>query len=625
MATPMLVRLRPSLLRNGRALPGARTVQLMVSEGMAASMAPVGVQVRAKTDAKAPAGGDKKKVQPLSFGIVTRVKDGVAFARDLGFASFGELVIFVPSPSRLKALQAATAGAVNYVDGMIVGLERDLTSVVILGNERLVKVGDRILARKGIIAVNVGVGLLGRVLNPLGNPIDDKNRPIDLDASPVDASHRLYFTGDVKLGYRRPVEVEAPGIIARKSVNKPLLTGISSVDSMVPIGLGQRELIIGDRQVGKSAIALDLMLNQAFLNERLRWNEDSEEEQVNKLLPAKPCFCIYVGVGQKQSTIARVAKILRKPRHLYERRFLDDTKEAPFAFQPINYSIVVASISSDSAPLQYLAPYAGASMGEYFRDNGSNAVIIYDDLSKQAVAYRQMSLLLRRPPGREAYPGDVFYLHSRLLERAAQLSDKLGGGSMTALPVVETMANDVSAYIATNVISITDGQIFLESELFNQGIRPAINVGLSVSRVGSAAQFKAMKQIAGTLKLELAQYREVMEFAKFGANLDAATKQQLHRGARLVETLKQGQYNPLEVAMQVAYIYWGISGYLDSKEVPHIKKLQVAAAQYFKRGDKRTALDVLEFHGEITPSFKNYLYYDLLQIEKAMGTLTETL
>lgn len=351
-------------------------------------------------------------------------------------------------------------------------------------------------------------------------------------------------------------------------------------------------------QVGKTAIALDLILNQAFLNERLRWNEEYEDDApVNKLLPSKPCYCIYVGVGQKQSTIARVAKILRKPRHLYERRFLDDSKEAPFYFQPINYSILVASISSDSAPLQYLAPYAGAAMGEFFRDNDSNAVIIYDDLSKQAVAYRQMSLLLRRPPGREAYPGDVFYLHSRLLERAAQLSDKLGGGSLTALPVVETMANDVSAYIATNVISITDGQIFLESELFNQGIRPAINVGLSVSRVGSAAQFKAMRQIAGTLKLELAQYREVMEFAKFGANLDAATKQQLHRGARLVETLKQGQFNPLEVAMQAAYIYWGISGYLDTKEVSHIKKLQAAAGQYFKRGTKRTALDVRFYFG----------------------------
>lgn len=614
----MLQRLRG---RSGRIVRAASVLPAVATPLSSSSV--ITSSLRFKTDAK-PA-DTKKKVQPLSFGVVTRVKDGVAFARDLGFASFGELVIFVPSPARLKTMQQKD-GAVNYVDGMIVGLEKDLTSVVILGNERLVKVGDRILARKGIIAVNVGVGLLGRVLNPLGVPIDDKARGLDLDSAPVDPGHRLYFTGEVQLGYRRPVETDAPGIIARKSVNRPLLTGVSAVDAMVPIGLGQRELIIGDRQVGKTAVGLDMIINQAFLNERLRWQEDfGQGTVISKLQPAKACYCIYVGVGQKQSTIARIVKILKKPRHLYERRFLDASKEAPYFFSPMNYSIVVASISSDSAPLQYLAPYTGCTMGEFFRDNGSNSVIIYDDLSKQAVAYRQMSLLLRRPPGREAYPGDVFYLHSRLLERAAQLSDKLGGGSLTALPVVETMANDVSAYIPTNVISITDGQIFLESELFNQGIRPAINVGLSVSRVGSAAQFKAMKQIAGTLKLELAQYREVMEFAKFGANLDAATKQQLHRGARLVETLKQGQFNPLEVAVQVAYIYWGISGYLDTKEVTHVKKLQTASALYFKRGDKRTAIDVLEYYGEVNPQFKNYLYYDLLQIEKGMGTLSETI
>lgn len=610
--------------RSSRAVGTAR---LAAPRATAASLAPLAscasasssVRTFATKPATAPAGA--KKVQPLSFGIITRVKDGVAFARDLGFASFGELVIFVPSPARLKAMQAQTS-SVNYVDGMIVGLERDLTSVVILGNERLVKVGDRVLARKGIIAVNVGVGLLGRVLSPLGVPIDDKNRALDLNTPPVDPGHRLYFSGDVQLGYRRPVETDAPGIVDRKSVNKPLLTGISCIDSMVPIGLGQRELIIGDRQTGKTAIAIDTIINQSFLNEKLRWLEDFDEKDlpVNKLLPAKACLCVYVGVGQKQSTIARMAKILRKPRHLYERRFLDANKEAPYFFQPLNYSVMVASISSDSAPLQYLAPYAGASIGEYFRDNGSNAVIVYDDLSKQAVAYRQMSLLLRRPPGREAYPGDVFYLHSRLLERAAQLADKLGGGSMTALPVVETMANDVSAYIPTNVISITDGQIFLEAELFNQGIRPAINVGLSVSRVGSAAQYKPMKQVAGTLKLELAQYREVMEFAKFGANLDAATKQQLTRGVRLVETLKQGQFLPQELGIQVAYIYWGVSGWLDSKEVPYIKKIQNAALAYFKRADKRTSVDVLEHYGEVTPQWKNYLMFEAATIEKSMGT-----
>jgi len=574
--------------------------------------------VRFKTDAKPAAGA--KKVAPLSFGIVTRVKDGVAFARDLGFASFGELVIFVPSAQRLKALQAS--GSVNYVDGMIVGLEKDLTSVTILGNERLVKVGDRILARKGIIAVNVGVGTLGRIVSPLGVPVDTAGGELNINQSPVDSSHRLYYTGDVQLGYKRPVETEAPGIIGRKSVNTPLLTGLTCVDSMVPIGLGQRELIIGDRQTGKTAVGLDMMINQAFLNERIRWQDDfGAGGAVSKLQPKKACYCIYVGVGQKQSTISRIAKILSKPRHLYERRFLDGSKEAPYYFQPIKYSIIVASISSDSAPLQYLAPYTGCTMGEYFRDSGNNAVILYDDLSKQAVAYRQMSLLLRRPPGREAYPGDVFYLHSRLLERAAQLSDSLGGGSLTALPVVETMANDVSAYIPTNVISITDGQIFLEAELFNQGIRPAINVGLSVSRVGSAAQFKAMKQIAGTLKLELAQYREVMEFAKFGANLDAATKQQLLRGARLVESLKQGQFQPIEVAVQVAYIYLGISGYLDNKDIPHVKKLQAALGSFYKLGAKRSAVDVLERAGEVTPAWKSYVFADLLDVESKMGTL----
>jgi len=504
---------------------------------------------------------------------------------------------------------------------MIVGLEKELTSVTILGNERLVKVGDRILARKGIISVNVGVGTLGRIVSPLGVPVDTVGE-MAINSPPVDPGHRLYYTGDVQLGYKRPVEVDAPGIIARKSVGSPLLTGVTCVDSMVPIGLGQRELIIGDRQTGKTAVGLDMMINQAFLNERLRWQEDfGAGATVSKLQPKRACYCIYVGVGQKQSTISRIAKILKKPRHLYERRYLDPTKEAPYFFQPMNYSIIVASISSDSAPLQYLAPYTGCTMGEYFRDTGSNAVILYDDLSKQAVAYRQMSLLLRRPPGREAYPGDVFYLHSRLLERAAQLSDALGGGSLTALPVVETMANDVSAYIPTNVISITDGQIFLEAELFNQGIRPAINVGLSVSRVGSAAQFKAMKQIAGTLKLELAQYREVVEFAKFGANLDAATKQQLLRGARLVESLKQGQFQPIECSIMVAYIYLGVSGYLDNKDVSHVKKLQAAMGAYYKAGSKRTSVDILEAAGEVTPAWKSYVFADLLDVESKMGSL----
>ena len=555
---------------------------------------------------------------PVSFGVVIRVKDGVAFARDLGFANFGELAVFIPSPSRLSKLRSTKN--IKYIDGMIVGVEDKLTSIVIFGNERLVKVGDRIITKGGIVSVMVGIGLLGRILSPLGDPIDDPSKPLEIDQDPVDQSFRGYYIGIRKRGYRRPVELGAPGIIARKSVGRPLLTGITAVDSMIPIGLGQRELIIGDRQVGKTAIALDLMVNQAFYNESIRNNElleNSSDVGVNKLAPTEPCYSIYVGIGQKQSTIARIAKILRKPRHLYERR---GSKDRSATFQPLNYTIIIGSISSDSAPLQFLAPYTGCTIGEYFRDNNSNAVIIYDDLSKQAVAYRQMSLLLRRPPGREAYPGDVFYLHSRLLERAAQLSDALGGGSLTALPVIETQANDVSAYIATNVISITDGQIFLESDLFNQGIRPAINVGLSVSRVGSAAQYKAMKQVAGTLKLELAQYREVMEFAKFGANLDPETKHQLHRGARLVEILKQGQFVPVEVPLQVINIYLGTSGVFDYKELNELAGFQKAVASYFKVSieDVTTSYDRLEVEGEITPEFKTLLMYDLICIEEAL-------
>jgi len=556
---------------------------------------------------------------PVSFGVVIRVKDGVAFARDLGFAKFGELALFIPSPSRLSKLRSTKN--IKYIDGMIVGVEDKLTSIVIFGNERLVKVGDRIITKGGIVSVMVGIGLLGRILNPLGEAIDDPNQPIEIDQDPIDQSFRGYYIGNRKRGYRRPVELGAPGIIARKSVNRPLLTGISAVDSMIPIGLGQRELIIGDRQVGKTAIALDLMINQAFYNENIRNNsllEDNAEIGVNKLAPTEPCYSIYVGIGQKQSTIARIAKILRKPRHLYERR---GSKIRSAAFSPLNYTIIIGSISSDSAPLQFLAPYTGCTIGEYFRDNSSNAVIIYDDLSKQAVAYRQMSLLLRRPPGREAYPGDVFYLHSRLLERAAQLSDALGGGSLTALPVIETQANDVSAYIATNVISITDGQIFLESDLFFQGIRPAINVGLSVSRVGSAAQYKAMKQVAGTLKLELAQYREVMEFAKFGANLDPETKHQLHRGARLVEILKQGQFNPVEVPLQVINIFLGTSGVFDYKELDELAGFQKAVAQYYKVGveNEISAYDRLETDGEVTSEFKTLLMYDLICIEDTLS------
>jgi len=545
----------------------------------------------------------------VDFGTVVRIKDGVAFIRDLDSASYGELVTFLPT---FKKNSNISVNQDEALKGMVIGIEDKITSVVIFGNERLIKVGFKVILEGGIISVNVGVGLLGRIIDPLGKPLDSKG-PLNVDQDPIDVNLRNYFVGLRKKGYLRPVEVKAPGIIERKSVGRPLLTGISCIDSMVPIGLGQRELIIGDRQVGKTAIGIDLILNQSFINETIRDNLTSNNKIDSKLIPDSPCYCIYVGIGQKQSTISRVARVLSNHRHLYERRISSDRKGF---FKPINYSVIISSISSDSAPLQFIAPYTGCTVGEFFRDNGSNAVIIYDDLSKQAVAYRQMSLLLRRPPGREAYPGDVFYLHSRLLERAAQMSDELLGGSLTALPIIETQQNDVSAYIATNVISITDGQIFLESDLFNQGIRPAINVGLSVSRVGSAAQFKAMKQIAGSLKLELAQYREVMEFAKFGASLDQETKQQLHRGSRLVESLKQDQYVPIEIGVQVIFIYLGINGILDDFEIKEINDLQQQCLNYYRTPSKGklNAFEILEKEGALTSNFRTALSFDLLYL-----------
>lgn len=550
------------------------------------------------------------KIQPILLGEVEKIKDGVAFVTRLGNVRFSELVSFLPSPSRLRSLRVKDAS--NFIiQGMVVGIENDYVSVIIFGNERLVKVGDKVRPRGNIVAINVGVGLLGRVIDPLGNPLDDPNNTININKSPKDALYRNYYIGRTMNGYLRPVEIQAPGIIVRKSVNKPLLTGLNCVDSMVPIGLGQRELIIGDRQVGKTAVAIDMILNQSYINENLRNIILSKSKNNNKLIPNKPCYCIYVGVGQKQSTIARIAKSLKKPRSLYDRN-ISNIRSA--VFSPLYYSVIVASISSDSAPIQFLAPYSGCTIGEFFRDSGSNAVIVYDDLSKQAVAYRQMSLLLRRPPGREAYPGDVFYLHSRLLERAAQMSDAVGGGSLTALPIIETMANDVSAYIPTNVISITDGQIFLETELFNQGIRPAINVGLSVSRVGSAAQYKPMKQIAGTLKLELAQYREVMEFAKFGASLDAETKRQLNRGSRIVELLKQGQYAPLEVAVQIVFVYLGISGLLDGRALENFNVIKNGFKAYFRQSykDVKTSVHYLQETGLIDITFKKLVVEDAL-------------
>jgi F-type H+-transporting ATPase subunit alpha len=427
-------------------------------------------------------------------GTVLSVGDGIARVYGLDQVQAGEMVEF---PGGVK--------------GMALNLETDNVGIVIFGDDRGIKEGDTVKRTGAIVDVPVGKGLLGRVVDALGNPIDGKG-PIE----------------DVE---RQRVEVKAPGIIPRQSVSEPMQSGLKAIDALVPVGRGQRELIIGDRQTGKTAVAIDTFINQKSVNEAAA----SDGEKL---------FCIYVAVGQKRSTVAQIVKALEENGAL-------------------EYSIVVAATASEPAPMQFLAPYTGTAMGEFFRDNGMHAVIVHDDLTKQAVAYRQMSLLLRRPPGREAYPGDVFYLHSRLLERAAKMSDERGGGSLTALPVIETQAGDVSAYIPTNVISITDGQIFLETELFYKGIRPAINVGLSVSRVGSAAQIKAMKQVAGSIKLELAQYREMEAFAQFGSDLDASTQQLLNRGARLTELLKQGQYSPLPVEEQVVSIFAGVKGYLD--------------------------------------------------------------
>jgi len=437
-------------------------------------------------------------------GNVLSVGDGIARVYGLDNVQAGELVEF---PGGVK--------------GMALNLEADNVGVVIFGEDRGIKEGDTVKRTGDIVDVPVGKGLLGRVVDALGNPIDGKG--------PIESSER------------RRVEVKAPGIIPRKSVHEPMQSGLKAVDSLVPVGRGQRELIIGDRQTGKTAVAIDTIINQGSVNK-------ADDE-------SKKLYCVYVAVGQKRSTVAQIVKKLEEEGAL-------------------EYSIVVAATASEPAPLQFLAPYTGCAMGEFFRDNGMHAVIVYDDLSKQAVAYRQMSLLLRRPPGREAYPGDVFYLHSRLLERAAKMNDENGAGSLTALPIIETQAGDVSAYIPTNVISITDGQIFLETELFYQGIRPAINVGLSVSRVGSSAQIKAMKQVAGSIKLELAQYREMAAFAQFGSDLDAATQKLLNRGARLTELLKQDQYSPMPVEDQVVSIFAGVNGYLDAIPVSKVTRFE---------------------------------------------------
>ena len=469
-----------------------------------------------------------KSVSVSNVGTVLQIGDGIARVYGLQKAMAGELVEFE-----------------DGTEGIALNLEDDNVGVVLMGEALGVQEGSTVKATGKIASVPVGDAMLGRVVNSLGQPVDG--------------------SGEIATSDSRLIESIAPGIIKRKSVHEPMQTGITSIDAMIPIGRGQRELIIGDRQTGKTAIAIDTIINQASVN-----NTGDEK---------KSLYCVYVAVGQKRSTVAQLVKTL-------------SDKDA------LKYSIIVAATASDPAPLQFLAPYSGCAMAEYFRDNGMHSLIIYDDLSKQSVAYRQMSLLLRRPPGREAFPGDVFYLHSRLLERSAKMSDDVGGGSMTALPVVETQGGDVSAYIPTNVISITDGQIFLETELFFKGIRPAINVGLSVSRVGSAAQMKAMKQVSGSLKLELAQYREVAAFAQFGSDLDAATQYLLNRGARLTEALKQGQYEPLPVQNQVVFIYAATKGFLD--KVP-VKDIGAFEAGLMKQVDS-SLLETIRSEGIISES-----------------------
>ena len=462
--------------------------------------------------------GFDQKSEVSEIGQVLSVGDGIARIYGLDNVQAGEMVEF-PGGIRVMALN----------------LEEDNVGAVIFGSDRDIREGDTVKRTGEIVSVPVGKGLLGRVVDPLGNPLDGKG--------PIEAEE-----------YKK-VDVKAPGIIPRKSVHEPMQTGLKAVDALIPIGRGQRELIIGDRQTGKTAIAIDAILNQKAIN-------DGDDESAK-------LYCVYVAIGQKRSTVAQIVKTLEEN-------------------DAMKYSIVVAATASEAAPLQFLAPFTGCTMGEYFRDNGMHALITYDDLSKQAVSYRQMSLLLRRPPGREAYPGDVFFLHSRLLERAAKLNDEFGSGSMTALPIIETQANDVSAYIPTNVISITDGQIFLETDLFYQGIRPAVNVGLSVSRVGSSAQIKAMKQVAGKIKGELAQYREMAAFAQFGSDLDASTQQLLKRGERLTELLKQAQFAPLKVEEQVVVIYAGVNGYLDNIETSEVGRFEAGLLELIH--NKETAI-----------------------------------
>ncbi|XP_064087794.1 ATP synthase subunit alpha, mitochondrial-like [Macrobrachium nipponense] len=524
LAASLARQLPRSSVQVSKVLPGAALVAKNFSTGNVARSAEVSTILEERIL------GAAHKVDLEETGRVLSIGDGIARVYGLKNIQAEEMVEF---SSGLK--------------GMALNLEPDNVGVVVFGNDKLIREGDIVKRTGAIVDVPVGEGILGRVVDALGNAIDGK--------------------GPLPSSVRARVGVKAPGIIPRISVREPMQTGIKAVDSLVPIGRGQRELIIGDRQTGKTAIAIDTIINQK------RFNDAADEK--------KKLYCIYVAIGQKRSTVAQIVKRLT------------DT-------DAMKYTIVVSATASDAAPLQYLAPYSGCAMGEFFRDNGKHALIIYDDLSKQAVAYRQMSLLLRRPPGREAYPGDVFYLHSRLLERAAKMNDTNGGGSLTALPVIETQAGDVSAYIPTNVISITDGQIFLETELFYKGIRPAINVGLSVSRVGSAAQTKAMKQVAGSMKLELAQYREVAAFAQFGSDLDASTQQLLNRGVRLTELLKQGQYVPMAIEEQVAVIYCGVRGHLDKLDPSKITKFEQEFMAMIKTSHQ-DLLTTIAKEGQITP------------------------
>ena len=489
--------------------------------------------------------GEKAEVSEV--GKVLSVGDGIARVFGLDNVQAGEMVEFEDGSK-----------------GMALNLEADNVGIVIFGDDRKIKEGSTVKRTGSIVDAPVGKELLGRVLDGLGNPIDGKGN----------LSEKIQ---------RKRVEVKAPGIIPRQSVSEPMQTGLKAIDTLIPVGRGQRELIIGDRQTGKTAVAIDAIINQKSINE-------SDDEK-------KKLYCVYVAIGQKRSTVAQIVKTLEDA-------------------GAMKYTTVVAATASDAAPLQFLAPYTGCTIGEYFRDNGMHALIIYDDLSKQAVAYRQMSLLLRRPPGREAYPGDVFYLHSRLLERAAKLSEANGGGSLTALPIIETQAGDVSAYIPTNVISITDGQIFLETQLFNQGIRPAVNVGLSVSRVGSAAQTKAMKKVAGSIKLELAQYREMAAFAQFGSDLDAATQKLLNRGAKLTELLKQNQYSPLTVAEQVISVFTGVRGYLDDVELIKIKTFETEILEKIKN-EKNEILNTIQTSGKLEKEIEESLIQIIEEYKKS--------